>query len=253
MDQDGYIAPEFNKEAFHCPHCDVGAHQIWKEIGVTDESDIRRFVSEITGNPNSALTLSVTGGDVRSDIRTLIHSFLFRHVIPDTWVSRCQICKNYSYWIQEKLIYPAKITAPLAHKDMPGGVQEYYNEARTVSVHSSRAAAALLRIAAKKLCEELGEQESNLYRAIGNLSKRGLPQAVIRSLDTVRIVGNEGGAHEGQIDLTGEDNQEIVNRLFWLINFIVEKTITEPAEVEDIFSSLPKNQKEAAERRDNQQ
>lgn len=48
---------------------------------------------------------------------------------------------------------------------------------------------------------------------------------VIKSLDTVRIVGNEGGAHEGQIDLTGKDNQEIVNTLFWLVNFIVEKPL----------------------------
>lgn len=214
MDQDGYIAPEFDKEAFHCPHCNVFAHQLW------DQPYYKR------------------NGWIE---------------IPSFRISRCQHCRNYSYWIQENLIYPAKITAPLAHKDMPDGVSEYYNEARAVSAHSSRAAAALLRIAAKKLSEELGEDESNLYRAIGNLRKKGLPETVIQSLDAVGIVGNEGGAHEGQIDLTGEDNKDLVNGLFRLVNFIVEKTITDPAEVEDIFSSLPKNQRQAAERRDNQQ
>ena len=76
---------------------------------------------------------------------------------------------------------------------------------------------------------------------------------MIQSLDAVRIVGNEGGAHEGQIDLTGEDNKDLVNGLFRLVNFIVEKTITEPDEIKDMFSSLPENQRQAAERRDNQQ
>ena len=77
-----------------------------------------------------------------------------------------------------------------------------------------------------------------------------MPQTVIKSLDTVRIVGNEGGAHEGQIDLTGKDNEEIVDRLFWLINFIVEKTIAEPSEIENTFNSLPENKRQAAEKRD---
>ena len=126
----------------------------------------------------------------------------------------------------------------------------YYNEAREISVSSPRAAAALLRLAAKKLCEELGEDGPNLNRAIGNLSKKGLPESIIKSLDTVRIVGNEGGAHEGQIDLTGEDNREIVDKLFKLVNFIVEKTITEPKEIKDIFASLPDDKRQGVENRD---
>ena len=155
-----------------------------------------------------------------------------------------------SLWAGKKLVEPQKITVPLAHKDMSESVLEYYNEAREISASSPRAAAALLRIAAKKLCESLGENESNLNRAIGNLSNKGLPENVIKSLDTVRIVGNEGGAHEGLIDLTGEDNKEIVDRLFWLINFIIEKTIAEPNEIKNVFNSLPESKRKAAEKRD---
>lgn len=142
----------------------------------------------------------------------------------------CEHCRESSFWVDGKLAFPRQITAPLAHDDMPGPVLEYYNEAREVSVSSSRAAAALLRIAAKKLCESLGENDPNLNRAIGNLRKKGLPQSVIQSLDTVRIIGNEGGAHEGQIDLTGEDNKE----------------------VQSMFSSLPENKKQGVEDRDKQ-
>ena len=133
---------------------------------------------------------------------------------------------------------------------MPKTVIEYYDEAREVSAVSARAAAALLRVAAKKLCESLGENEPNLNSAIGKLSKKGLPENVIQSLDTVRIVGNEGGAHEGQIDLTGTDNKEIVDKLFWLINFIVEKTITKPKEIKNLFASMPEDKKQGVAIRD---
>ena len=162
----------------------------------------------------------------------------------------CVHCNIFSFWLDEKLIHPGRVTAPLAHKDMTKEVLEYYNEAREISVSSPRSAAALLRLAAKKLCESLGEHETNLNLAIGNLNKKGLPESVIKSLDTVRIVGNEGGAHEGQIDLTGEDNKEIVDKLFRLVNFIVEKTITEPEEVKNMFAALPEDKKAATEKRD---
>ena len=213
MKQGEYVAPELEKRAFNCPRCNAYAHQNWK--GVFQD----------TG-----------GGDYfKMDILR---------------IATCAHCRQFSLWIEDKLLYPARITALLAHKDMPKPVSEFYNEAREISAPSPRAAAALLRIAAKKLCEELGEDEPNLNRAIGNLKKKELSEAVIKSLDTVRIVGNEGGAHEGQIDLTGKDNKQIVDRLFWLINFIVEKTITEPKEVQSTFTSLPEDKKQGVEDRD---
>ena len=212
MNQENYIAPEFNKSAFHCPRCNVYANQKWHNTFI-------RYSGAL------------------SEIRMLMAVY-------------CSHCMGPSFWINRNLVYPSGVTAPLAHKDMPDSVLEYYNEAREVSVSSPRAAAALLRLATKKLCESLGESDPNLNHAIGNLRKSGLPQSVIQSLDTVRIVGNEGGAHEGQIDLTGEDNKEIVDKLFWLINFIIEKTITEPKEVHGMFTSLPENKKQGVEDRD---
>lgn len=211
VNQENYTTPEFQKTAFNCPTCNAYAHQTWNNAPFYDA-----FSSPI----------------VMLRVATCIH------------------CKNFSFWINKELIYPPKITAPLAHKDMPKPVLGYYNEARQVSVSSPRAAAALLRIAAKKLCETLEETESNLNLAIGNLRKKGLPESVITSLDTVRIVGNEGGAHEGQIDLTGKDNKQIVDKLFWLINFIVQKTITEPQEVKDMFASLPEDKRQGVADRD---
>ena len=223
INQENYIAPEFRKEAFHCPRCNVYAHQTWHSAYISGISGVKIPTLKPASPAEAFETLKLT---------------------------LCSHCRELSFWIREKLVDPPKITAPLAHQDMPTSVSEYYNEAREISASSPRAAAALLRIAAKKLCESLGENESNLNRAIGNLNRKGLPRDVIMSLDTVRIVGNEGGAHEGQIDLTGQDNREIVDRLFRLINFIVEKTITEPRVIESTFGSLPENKIQAAEKRD---
>lgn len=208
------FSPSFQKTAFHCPHCNVVAHQHW------------------------------------STARSIENSYNYHAPIDSLNVAYCGHCGKYSCWIGKKIIYPSHLTAPLAAEGMPSSVRKYYDEARLIASHSPRSAAALLRLTAKKLCEWLGEDEPNLYRAIGNLQKKGLSETVVQSLDTVRIVGNEGGAHEGQIDLTNEDNAEVVGRLFNLINIIVVKTITEPKYIADTFGSLPEDKRKAVADRD---
>ncbi len=168
----------------------------------------------------------------------------------DLDVAFCQNCGEYNLWKNEKMIFPKKLTAPLPHEDMPESVKELYDEARNISNDSSRAAAALLRVSLEKLTEELGETEGTLNTRIGNLNKKGVPQKVIQSLDAVRIFANEGGSHAGEIDLSGEDNQEIVNSLFKLVNFIVEKTISEDVKINDIYEKIPENKKEGIKNRD---
>ena len=248
INQENYIAPEFRKEAFHCPRCNVYAHQTWHSAYISGISGVKIPTLKPVA-PAEALLSGHHFTDL-TPLAALKPPASPSEAFETLKLTLCSHCRELSFWIREKLVDPPKITAPLAHQDMPTSVSEYYNEAREISASSPRAAAALLRIAAKKLCESLGENESNLNRAIGNLNRKGLPRDVIKSLDTVRIVGNEGGAHEGQIDLTGEDNREIVDRLFRLINFIVEKTITEPRVIESTFGSLPENKRQAAEKRD---
>ena len=213
--QGKYIAPEYQKEDFHCPNCDVYVNQQWMKVYFTPEPYGKDY-------------------------------FEFDRLK----MAHCNYCDEFSIWLNEKLMYPSQITAPRAHDDMPASVSEYYNEAREVFVSSPRAAAALLRIAIKKLCESLGEDEPNLNRAIRKLRQKGLPQEVIDSLHIVRIIGNEGGAHDGQIDLRGEDNKDIVDKLFRLVNFIVEKTITEPKAIESLRSSLSEDKIRGIEQRD---
>lgn len=216
-----YTPPAFRENAFHCPHCNVFSHQYWS---------VAQFV------PKS-----------RHDSRRIV----VPANIPGLSVAHCEHCKKYSLWEHGAIVYPPHTRAPVATEDMPASVRKYYDEARSIASRSPRSAAALLRLAAKKLCEELGEHEQNLYCAIGNLEKRNLPKEVIQSLDTVRIVGNEAGAHEGQIDLTDKDNEDVVDRLFKLVNIIVEKTITEPNYIKETFGLLPEDKRKAIANRDN--
>ena len=107
-----------------------------------------------------------------------------------------------------------------------------------------RAAAALLRVSLERLTEELGQTQGNLNTRIKKLKEKGLPELIINSLDIVRITANEGGAHAGQIDLTGKDGPEIVSKLFGLVNFIIEKTISDPKQIQKMHQNLspkPKN------------
>lgn len=203
MSQQSYFSPRFEADAFNCPLCNVYAHQQW----------IKFYRSAVVGY----------------------------YTVDDVITSRCAHCSEESFWVHGNLVYPRAITAPRAHKDMPDDIREFYDEAREVSAFSPRSAAALLRIVAKKICERHGEYDKNLNKAINKLSEKGLPKEVIDSLHAVRITGNEGGAHEGQIDLTDKDNGEMVNVLFELVNIIVEKTISDPKKIRKFVEFLPES------------
>ncbi len=220
MNNNSYQKPEFRKDGFHCSFCGIYANHDWKNLFLAERLDY--------GNEWKPISIS----------------------------SQCDHCKRYALWIPSEggewhMVYPRKMLSPLAHSDMPGLVKALYEEARSISDQSPRAAAALLRCALERLTEHLGEKDGSLYARIGNLAQKGLPKMVLKALDIVRITANEGGSHCGEIDLTGKDGKEVVDKLFLLVNFIVEKTITEPKEVTMMFLDLPESKKDGVRNRDN--
>ena len=132
----------------------------------------------------------------------------------------CDYCKKFSIWIDKKMVYPQISLAPLPAEDMPDSVKNLYNEARAICNQSPRGACSLLRLAIQILIKEIGENEKNLNKAIGNLVTKGLPKKIQKAFDTVRIIGNNA-VHPGTIDL--KDNLKIVHRLFKLVNLFVKK------------------------------
>ena len=67
-----------------------------------------------------------------------------------------------------------------------------------------------------------------------SLVEKGLPLRLQQALDAVRVIGH-AAVHPGEMDL--KDDQETAGALFGLVNFIVEKMIAEPKEVERLYMS----------------
>ncbi|WP_324337015.1 DUF4145 domain-containing protein [Sphingorhabdus sp.] len=162
-------------------------------------------------------------------------------------VSRCLNCTQSMLWWEERLASPSVSTVAIGHSDLPENIRLVYDEARDVFSVSPRAAAALLRLTIQLLCEHLGQDSSNLNTAIGNLVKEGLPIRVQKALDTVRVIGNHA-VHPGQIEIN--DDADSATALFALINYVVERLISEPAKIDELFENLPDSAKKAIERRD---
>jgi predicted RNA-binding Zn-ribbon protein involved in translation (DUF1610 family) len=153
---------------------------------------------------------------------------------------------NYNYNL--KLIEPIIPDAPPASLDMPDDVKTDYNEARMVVNYSTRAAAALLRLALQKLCRHLGEPGENLNDDIRSLAKKPeFGDRLIKAADTVRIVGNNA-VHPGEMNQ--EDIDNICKGLFGLLNLVVESGITHTKKWDKMYESLPENPRKDAEKRD---
>ncbi len=136
----------------------------------------------------------------------------------------------------DEVVYPVFIPSPAPSDDMPDDIAKDFNEARAVFAASPRASTALLRLVIQKLCVHLGQKGENLNNDIGALVQKGLPVQVQQALDSVRVIGNNA-VHPAKIDF--QDDAEIANKLFELVNFIVNETITRPREIAEIYNGLP--------------
>jgi hypothetical protein len=171
-------------------------------------------------------------------------------LLDDLRVSQCCLCNEYSVWYKKKMVFPNQGSVAPPTADLPEDVRQDYLEARSIVGVSPKGAAALLRLAIQKLCKHLGESGRNLNDDIASLVRKGLPVRVQKALDIVRVIGNEV-VHPGQIDLN--DNPEIAQKLFSLVNIITEEMITKPKEVDGLFSNLPAEKLEQIAKRDSTQ
>jgi hypothetical protein len=94
----------------------------------------------------------------------------------------------------------------------------------------------------------VAEKGDNINDDIASLVKKGLSPLVQKSLDVVRVVGNEA-VHPGTLDL--RDNRDVASTLFRLVNLIAEQMISHPKHVNDIYENVvPDTKKAQIERRD---
>ena len=224
------------KKAFTCPHCSAYAEQIWVKKNLTKlDNGKYNLIDE------QRLVGIFPYPKLNSNKEIEVNRYM-----ANISIAICQVCEGVNIWVDDKMIYPNVLTAPLAHEDMPENIKEIFNEAREVYVSSARAAAALLRLATQCLCEELGYKNMSIDNAIKNMIKDGLDRNLEKSLDILRIIGNNA-VHPGKINLN--DNKDIVLGLFNILNFIVKEMITRPKEIEEMYKILPESNIKSIEQR----
>jgi hypothetical protein len=206
-----YIQPKLNSESFTCPNCGVLSRQSW-------ENATWRLVSN--------------------------YAFEYKENVIST--ALCDHCQESSLWIKDIMYFPTSGNSPFPNPEMPENVKKLYLEASSIATKSPRGATALLRLSIQILCKELGEKGGNINNDIKELVKKGLPEIVQKSLDIVRVTGNDA-VHPGQIDT---DDIIVLNRMFDLINVIVEYMIALPKKVSGIYDTLPDDKLKGIEIRD---
>lgn len=213
MTDNTFKSPEHLLRSFNCPNCGVYAEQRWNGLA------------------------KYKGG------LYTIHCQEIEHLS----MAHCCHCGQYSLWKEKEMIFPFGGTAPLPNSDLPDDIKNDYEEARMIVLKSPRGAATLLRLCIQKICILLGEKGKDINTDIGNLVKKGLPDKIQKSLDIVRVIGNEV-VHPGSIDL--KDDIETADKLFLLVNMIAEDRISNPKNVNDLYDSLPESKKRAITNRD---
>lgn len=216
-----YYPPTYGSSEFHCPSCNVFSRQGWAHLQTLTQFQWRSVVDDM---PN------------------------FNEQLSKDWViSKCSHCGEHIVWLKERIIFPKSIPVQHPNPDLGQDIIDDYFEAANVFNDSPRAAAALLRLALQKLCKQLGEKGDNINQDIKSMVGKGLNPLVQKSLDVLRITGNNA-VHPGEINL--EDEPQRVLKLFELLNFIATKMITEPKEIESFYGGLPDAAKESIEKRD---
>lgn len=258
-----HLRPAFQSIRFSCPHCGALAHQYWYELRGSkldkDEAPRRytsegldEFLKEYHESGESA------GGEIPAFFtearRSVEGPVFFQNERGDPYsyflfnleASQCDSCQDVAIWMQDRMVYPSSGPAGIASSDTPASVKSLYEEASAVFTTSARASAALLRLALQVLLKELGEEGENINDDINRLFENGLSANLTRVMHSVRIIGNES-VHPGEISV--DDDPDIAEALFGLIDQIIDQLITQPRLREELWEKLPENKRKPVEER----
>lgn len=211
FNMNNYKAPEYRSKAFNCPYCEAYSNMIWYDLSYADG---------------------------------YYYDFPFAH----SGICKCSCCNEYMIWVNGEMVIPSNSPVPMPHVDMPEDIKKVYMEARDIINKSPKGASALLRLALQMLCDYLVSGNKNINDKISELVKNGLPITLQKAFDLVRIIGNNA-VHPGVINL--DDNPEMANKLFELLNMIVEYMIAQPQKISNFYdNTIPENQKRTIAKRD---
>lgn len=251
--------PSINEQAFDCPHCGAYTTQYWFDV----LSDTRKDNAPPNILSSKIRELLNRDKEIPEDVKNkhlewcdkmdsgLIFFSERKTTCPDYSVnnihlSKCYNCKKIAVWIHGNLIFPNEKIGVIPNPDLPDEIIRDFEEARSILGESPRGAAALLRLCVQKLCIYLGERGKNIDDDIASLVTKGLNPLVQKSLDIVRVIGNEA-VHPGVMDLN--DDRDTASQLLSLINSIADQMISHPKHVEAMYEKLPESKRKAIEKR----
>jgi hypothetical protein len=145
------------------------------------------------------------------------------------------------------MIYPDRSPVPILNSDLPEDIRRDFVEARSIINRLPRGAAVLFRLCIQMLCAHLGEAGKNISQDRASLVQKGLNPRIQKSLDIVRVVGNDA-VHPGGIDF--HDDPDTAAQLAQLTNIIAGAMITQPMQIDTLYDSLTQNKKKQIEKRD---
>jgi hypothetical protein len=255
------ILPSIRETAFNCPHCHVLTTQYWYKV----------LAKQIVGKvplpfiPNEEMRNSISQNPEKVDpekrkllkyIDRLMSGLVlmneqseyeYVNMVDNLHLTVCYNCKKVAVWVYDRLMFPNIKIGPEPNQDLQAEIIHDFDEAREIVNASPRGAAALLRLCIQKLCKHLGEKGKNIDDDIASLVKKGLNPIVQKSLDIVRVIGNEA-VHPGVIDL--KDDRDTALQLFDLLNAIADQMISHPKAVNEMYAKLPEAKRKAIADRD---
>lgn len=252
--------PSVKETAFDCPYCGAFTTQYWFKIHAEELNDEKPlpYIPDERNKESIQGNTDVSKDEKQSwlgwyDEMATGHMFFWQtsqshysRTVNNLFISRCYNCDKIAVWVHDNIIFPPERQGVQPNQDLHEDIVKDFEEARSIVGFSPRGAAALLRLCIQKLCVQLGEKGENINDDIGSLVSKGLNPLVQKALDIVRVIGNEA-VHPGLIDLN--DNRDIANKLFGLINAIADQMITHPKTVEKLYEKIPETKKKAIEDR----
>lgn len=249
--------PSIKETAFECPHCGAFTTQYWFHIYAKQLKDDGPSPFVPDKEWKEAIQHKEMPKETKTSLLDLYDKvctglvFLGKECdcgnnVYNLWISKCYHCKKTAVWVHDNIVFPPEKQGLQPNQDLPEDIIQDFEEARAIVGLSPRGAAALLRLCIQKLCVSLGEKGKDIDKNIASLVAKGLNPLVQKSLDIVRVIGNEA-VHPGLIDLN--DDRDTANKLFGLINSIADQMITHPKNVQELYGKLPEEKRKAIESR----
>ncbi|HCC80822.1 MULTISPECIES: DUF4145 domain-containing protein [unclassified Methylophaga] len=230
------MIPEYGSKKYQCPHCNTVATQEWFTAN-NASTTATGILSHLYLNYRSSID-DYTQERIVRFLQEIDNNFKrsFYKFVPDGFaVATCSSCDGFTLWVNKEIVYPKKTTLPPPNADLNDDIKSLYIEASKILIDSPKGATALLRLALQKLLEQVGKSGKNINSDIKDLVAEGLSPKIQQALDLLRVVGNNA-VHPGQINF--DDNSEIAQKLFGILNFIAEELITKPKELEQLYADL---------------